>query len=436
MNTRAIAALVLKEVIANGQSLSQALPPLKAKLPPKEQPLLQAMCFGVLRFYPRLNFLLYKLLQKPLKPKDGDMTALLLLGFYQLLEMRMPDYAALTETVETTRILNKPWASGLINAVLRNFLRQKDSLIKLASANEAAQFLHPNWLIKAIKKAYPSDWQAILEANNQQAPLVLRVNSQEISLDAYLQTLQEHDIPAHHLKGTEAAVIIETPCDVPSLPGYQQGWFSVQDAAAQLAATLLDLKPGQRVLDACAAPGGKTAHILELQPNLQEVWAIDIAAERLGRIQENLTRLKLKAVIKRGDAAKPSTWWDGQAYDRILLDAPCSATGVIRRHPDIKILRLSTDIGALANQQLKLLQSLWPLLKSGGLLLYATCSLLPEENQQVIEAFLKAEPQAEIRPLSLSQSQTLPTGIQIRVGEANMDGFFYSLISKKTYLAH
>lgn len=430
MKSRTAAAKVLAQVLGKGRSLGGILPPALAQLRKDgERALAQEMCYGVLRWYPRLAALVERLLSKPLKERDADVRSLLLLGLYQIIYMRVPDHAAVTETVAAARDLGKPWAGGLVNAVLRNYLRDSAHLLEEVDQNEAAALAHPAWLLELIKHAWPRDWQAIVTANNQRPPMALRVNAQHRERDAYLRMLVDDGIAAFPAPYTTHGVILEQPTDVERLPGFNEGWVSVQDSAAQLAAELLDVQPGQRVLDACAAPGGKAAHILESQPGI-DLTALDSDAARLKRVDENLRRLQLQARLIEGDAAQPAAWWDGVMYDRILLDAPCSATGVIRRHPDIKILRRPDDIAALAELQGRMLQALWPLLKPGGMFLYATCSILPQENEQQITRFLAAQTDACEKAIDASWGNPGEAGRQILPGENNMDGFYYACLQK------
>ncbi len=430
MKSRTAAAKVLAQVLGKGRSLGGVLAPALAQLRQDgERALAQEMCYGVLRWYPRLAAILERLLSKPLKERDADVRGLLLLGLYQIIYMRVPDHAAVAETVAAARGLGKPWAGGLVNAVLRNYLRDSAHLLEEVDQNEAAALAHPAWLLELIKNAWPRDWQAIVTANNQRPPMALRVNARHRERDAYLRVLIDAGIAACPAPHTPHGITLEQPIDVERLPGFSEGWVSVQDSAAQLAATLLDVQPGQRVLDACAAPGGKAAHILESQPGI-DLTALDSDAARLKRVNENLRRLHLQARLIEGDAAQPAAWWDGVMYDRILLDAPCSATGVIRRHPDIKVLRRPGDIAALAELQGRMLQALWPLLKRGGMFLYATCSILPQENEQQITHFLTAQTDACEKAIDASWGNPREAGRQILPGENGMDGFYYACLQK------
>ncbi|MFC0446217.1 16S rRNA (cytosine(967)-C(5))-methyltransferase RsmB [Pseudidiomarina halophila] len=427
--SRAAAAQVLEQVLEQGRSLSQALPDYTTKLEPRDRAMVQSLCFGVLRNLPLLNAALTKFLAKPLKKDLAILHHLLLVGAYQLLLMGTSDHAAVSATVEATELLKKRRQKGLVNAVLRNLQRQREAVLADLNANSELQHSHPRWLADAIKAAYPEQAEAIFNANNLQAPLWLRVNTQQVSVAKFREALTSYDdelLLADAVAGLPSALKLQKAVDVRQLPGFSEGWFSVQDCSAQYAASLLTTEPGQRVLDCCAAPGGKTAHILEQIPTA-EVHALDIDAQRLARVEENLTRLQLNAKILCGDASQPQQWWDGTLYDRILLDAPCSATGVIRRHPDIKWLRRANDIPALVKTQAALLDALWPLLRAGGRLVYATCSILPEENQKQIEAFCQRHQDAHSMP-------TAPDGAscwQRLPGEQDGDGFFYAIVEKQ-----
>lgn len=438
MNTRLIAARVLARVLQQGESLTAALDsafqrfhsgpeaaPGKA-LQPKDKAFVQALCYGVCRHYHRLDFMLTGLLSKPLK--DMEIKALLLAGLYQLSFMRVKPHAAVSETVSAIR--NKPWAKALVNAVLRNYLRERDVLEAKADKAPSALFSHPDWLIGQIEQDWPEQAAECLLANNEQPPMSLRVNLAKIGRDDYRQLLIELGMNASMVSFCPSALILDNPVPVESLPGFAEGFVSVQDAAAQLAAELLDVGFGQRVLDVCAAPGGKAAHILEYQSQLNELVAIDIDESRMRRVADNMRRLGLQATLLAGDAAKPEGWWDGRLFDRILLDAPCSASGVIRRHPDIKLLRRPDDIIALKALQKNLLNAVWPLLAPGGLLLYATCSIFKQENERQIQDFL-VEHQDDIeQPIDAVWGHVCEYGRQILTGESAMDGFYYARLRK------
>ncbi len=431
MNPRLAATHALNQIIAQGRNLSDALEPLLSRMASaRDRALLQAMTYGVMRAYWRLDALLQQLLQKPLKAKDNDIRMALLLGLNQLIYMRIPEHAAVDETVRLAPALKKPWARGLINGVLRRFLRQRTELLAKIDQDDACRTAHPPWLLAQLQQDWPDDWEAIAAANNEPPPMTLRVNARQHSRDAYHARLTAAGIEAEPALHTEWGLTLAKPVDVSELPGFNAGSVSVQDAAAQLAAPLLSPQAGERILDACAAPGGKSAHLLEQQPGLAELVALDISAERLDKVKQNLARLGLRATMLAGDASDPSGWWDGAPFDRILLDAPCSATGVIRRHPDIKVLRRAGDIPALIRKQQQILCALWPLLKPGGMLLYATCSVLQQENTHQLDTFLTAHNGARLLPIEAPWGRATRTGRQILPGEEGMDGFFYALIRK------
>ncbi len=430
LNTRALACAVLRKVLIEGKSFGQPLiNTLQPQLEPRDGAFVMVLCFGVLRFYPRLQGALQTLLARPLKAKDADLNLLLMVGLYQLYYTDIPAYAAISNTVDATQNLGKPWAKGLLNGVLRNALRQGKDLPHAAPLSQ--QFNHPDWLICAVQSAWPLAWQEILQANCEHAPLSLRVNLQKISREAYLVQLAQAGLEGQALIFSPAGIVLKEAVSVYQLPGFTQGLVSVQDEAAQLAAALLDLKAQQRVLDACAAPGGKTAHLLEMEKDLRYVLAIDNKAHRLALVEQTLERLQLNAQTRCADASNPTSWWNGEGFDRILLDAPCSATGVIRRHPDIKHHRQPEDILSLSQQQQTLLTTLWPLLKPGGILLYATCSILPQENAQTIAAFLEKHADAQEWPILEAWGCAQLYGRQILPGQDHMDGFYYARLRKR-----
>lgn len=431
MNARAprvLAAQILAGVQRGRGSLSESL---RQSLPAagRDAALVQELCYGVLRFYPRLDFWLERLLARPLKNGEPEVRALLWLGLYQLSESRVPAHAAVQETAEAARILGKPWAVALVNAVLRRFQREQETLRTALEGNEPARHLHPQWLIDAVRHDWPANWETLLAANNARAPLTLRVNRRRTARAEFLARLAAEGLRAENCRHAEDGVVLAEPRDVRDWQIFNTGLCSVQDEAAQLAAPLLDVQPGMRVLDACAAPGGKTCDLLERVPGI-EMLALDQDAGRLERIRENLERLGLHAGLQAGDAARPGDWWDGKPFARILLDAPCSATGVIRRHPDIKLRRRAGEIAAAAALQARLLEALWPLLEPGGRLLYATCSVLAAENAAVMTAFLAAHSDAAAVPLPEAWGVAAGPGRQILPGEAGMDGFYYAGVRK------
>ena len=431
MDARACAARVVVRVISGGRSLADALPDVMQSVTDvRQRALIQELSYGTLRWYYQLDALLLQLLQKPLKQRDADVRCLLLVGLYQLTQLAMPQRVAVNETVQATEALKKSWARGLVNAVLRNYQRRAAALEVMDTADGVAKFSHPAWLIERLQHDWPDDWEAILTANNARPPFSLRVNQQRMTRDEYLDELTARSLEAVPLVHVATGLMLRKPVPVESLPGFSEGVVSVQDGAAQLATGLLALEPGQRVLDACAAPGGKTAHILEAGPGIAGLTAIDIDERRMRRIEENLSRLSLHARLLQGDAGKPAAWWDGQGYDRILLDVPCSATGVIRRHPDIKLLRKPEDVATLVSRQSALLQALWPLLLPGGMLLYCTCSVLAAENSGQISRFLEMQADADEVPIGAAWGRGCQHGRQILPGENDMDGFYFACLRK------
>ena len=421
-NTRAIACEVLLKVIDEGYSFQPNL--ITQELEPRDQAFVVHLGFGVLRHYYQLQHWLKNYLKSPLKVKDLDIQLLLLIGLYQLHFTDIPEYAILNETVSAVEQRKKPWARALLNGVLRKALQNKNN-IKTDLTQSA-----PIWLIKAWKKAWPTQWESIVNANLTHPPLSLRINSQKTNAADYLTALNTASLSGTLIQHCPNGVIVSPEVNVFQLPGFTDGHVSVQDGASQLAAELLQAEPGDRVLDACAAPGGKTAHILEKESGLKELVAIEIDGERILKIKDNLKRLGLAAKIICSDAADINEWWDKTPFDRILLDPPCSATGIIRRHPDINLHRQPNDIAQLTKIQAELLNSLWPLLKAGGILVYSTCSILPEENTLQVARFLQENPDAQEWVIEANWGISQPHGRQILPGENNMDGFYYARIRK------
>lgn len=430
MNPRLAAARALAAVLSGKASLNSSLPAQLDKVDERDRGLTQDLAFGTARWQPRLDLLAAQLLQKPFKAADADVQALLLVGLYQLFYSRIPAHAAIGETVGCADKLKKPWAKGLLNAVLRRAQREGEELLAGMERDPVVRTAHPRWLQKSLKAFWPEQWEAICAANNAHPPMILRVNRRHHSRDAYLALLVEAGIGASACQYSRDGIVLAEACDVRGLPGFAEGWVSVQDEAAQLSADLLELAPGQRVLDACCAPGGKTCHLLEAEPGLAHMTAIDLEAKRLTRVRENLDRLQLDAELIACDARDTANWWDGKPFQRILLDAPCSATGVIRRHPDIKLTRQADDIPALATLQGELLDALWPTLEVGGMLLYATCSSLPTENTEVIDAFLARTPGARELDLATEAGLRQPHGRQLLAQEGGHDGFYYAKLIK------
>lgn len=430
MNPRLAATRALAVVLAGRASLGSSLPEQLAKVDPRDRALAQDLAFGTARWQPRLSLLAEKLMDKPFKAGDRDLEALLLIGLYQLFHTRIPAHAAIGETVGCVDKLKKSSAKGLLNAVLRRAQREYDSLLPALEHDPAARLAHPRWLQKALKARWPEHWEAIARANNLHPPLILRVNRRQGSRDAYLAELAAADIDAVPCAFSADGIRLLQPQDVTALPGFAAGRLSVQDEAAQLAAELLELAPGQRVLDACAAPGGKTCHLLESEPGLAEVVALDADAGRLQRVEQNLARLGLTARTLAADGRAVADWWDGTPFQRILLDAPCSATGVIRRHPDIKLTRQASDIAPLVQLQGELLDALWPTLEVGGILVYATCSVLPEENSSNLAAFLARTPGARELDIPATWGLAQPHGRQLLPQPDGHDGFYYCKLIK------
>lgn len=430
MNPRLAAAQALTGVLQGKASLAASLPAVLNRVAERDRPLVRELAQGTARWQPRLDLLAAQFLDKPLRRADQDVQALLLIGLYQLLYTRIPAHAALSETVACAGALKKKWAKGLLNAVLRRAQREAASLLPQLEQDPVVLTAHPRWLQKSLKACWPEHWLEICAANNLHPPLTLRINQQKTSRAQYLAMLQQAAIAARPCNYSRFGVQLEQPCDVQQLPGFNQGLCSVQDEAAQLAAQLLDLKPGQLVLDACSAPGGKTCHILESQPQLGSLLALDLEAQRLQKVQENLERLQLEAQLVVAAAQDTQSWWDGRQFDRILLDAPCSATGVIRRNPDIKLTRQAEDIAELARLQAQLLAALWPTLAPGGLLVYATCSVLPLENTDTIGKFLRCTADAKELPVGLECGIAQPHGRQLFPQADGHDGFYYAVLSK------
>ena len=423
----AVSAVV--EVLNNGRSLSDALPELLAQLPDSERALAQALAYGVLRHRRRLEVVADRLLTKRLRARDRDVQAALLVGLYQLTAGTVAEHAAVSETAGLGRSLGKPWAVRLLNATLRRYQRERDRHLAAADRDPAVRWSLPDWLLNAWQTDWLESWEQLASNSNVQAPMTLRVNRRRCSRADYAERLAAEGLGSQLLPGLPEALTLERALSVTALPGFETGDVSVQDGAAQYAAPLLAPEPGDRVLDACAAPGGKTDHLNALCPEAAVV-AVDQDEARLRRVQDNLDRLGGRAELIAGDAATPATWWDGGLFDRILLDAPCSGTGVIRRHPDIKWLRRSSDIGELARQQRRLLDALWPLLRPGGKLVYATCSVVTAENEDVVADFAGSQADASCEPPELPVGWAQALGHRILTGDTGMDGFYYACLRK------
>jgi 16S rRNA (cytosine967-C5)-methyltransferase len=418
--TQQLASHIISGVLTQGRNLTELLNETWQTHPLLTYPqraATQDLSYGTLRFYGLINQVLQALLHKPIT--DQVVRHLLLVSLYQLIFTQAKTHAIVHSAVSLAKVMNKNYAKSFINAILRHFLRQKETLLEQAQHTLVGQYSHPQWWIKRMQVAYPTDWEALLLANNQHPPLTLRLNRRQTDADRYLTLLENASIPAHKL--APYTIQLQNPVPVHKLPYFFEGHVSVQDWGAQFAAELLDVQAGMRVLDACAAPGGKTCHILEIAD--VSLLALDKDSTRLERVQENLTRLHLTASLCCADASVPSSWWDGQAFDRILADVPCSASGVVKRHPDIKWLRQPEDFGKYATQQSVILDRLWDCLRKGGKLLYTTCSIFPEENIEQAQAFIQRHTDAILVNISLNRNgQLLPT--------QEHDGFYYALFQK------
>jgi len=420
--------------VLDGRSLDEVLALPVSGLGGRDKALVRELSYGLCRWHRQLYALVASCLRKPLRVRDREVQLLMLLGVYQLMHTRMPPHAAVASVVEATRRAGQSWAVKLVNGVLRGIQREladpQASLHAMLSEDLSLRFAQPRWFVRSLAQAWPGTHGAILDALQQRAPMTLRLDTRRLPRERYLVQLCESGIDAAALEVVPDAVVLEHPLPVEQLPGFAEGLVSVQDAGAQLAARLLDPRPGQRVLDACAAPGGKTGHLLELVDDL-DLTAVDVDTRRLERVRENLQRLGRHATLQAADAGASPPAWHEHPFDRILLDAPCSATGVMRRHPDIRLLRRREDIEALAVRQARLLEALWPCLCPGGKLLYCTCSLMPQENEQVVTAFLRAHPEALSLPLPDTWGHARETGWQTLPGESTMDGFYYALLEKQ-----
>jgi len=424
--------------VVDGQSLDTVLArnaeAQEGQLKDRNRAFAAELSYGLCRWYRQLHAVIAARLKKPFRAKDRDLHFLLMLGAYQLLHADTAPHAAISTSVDLTKRLDKAWAGKLVNAVLRGIQRDMEKpgspLHQQIESDLSLRFAQPKWFVKAMQKAWPEQLEKILEALQQRAPMTLRLNIRRQSRESYLAELGEQGIVAQAIEAVPSAVVLAAPMPVQKVPGFSEGLVSVQDAGAQLAARLLDVQPGHRILDACAAPGGKTGHILELADGLR-VTAVDVDARRLARVDENLHRLKLSADLAVGDAANPPPAWQGEPFDRILLDVPCSATGVMRRHPDIRVLRRREDIPTLSQKQAQILDAMWPCLRPGGKLLYVTCSLMPEENQQQVGDFLQRTQDARELALPQTVGHERTHGRQTLPGDNTMDGFFYALLEKK-----
>jgi 16S rRNA (cytosine967-C5)-methyltransferase len=434
-SARSLSAHAVARVLREGVTLDAALKDALVAADPKLVSPVRSLSYGAVRGYFRHEAILAKLLSGPVRSLDFLVRALLSVALYELEDERTPEYAVVDAAVQTAKATDAMRASGLINAVLRRYLRERKTLDLEIARKPNTRHAAPIWLADRFRSDWPVRWTQLLAASDAQAPMWLRVNSRMSSTDEYLKELGTLGISAHAEERVPYAVVLETPCDVHELPGFAEGKVSVQDLGAQCVAFPLDLSPDQRVLDACAAPGGKTALIAEREPHLKKLVAIDIDPNRLARVRENLSRGSLRAEIAAADSADPKIWWDGTPFDRILLDAPCSGLGVIRRHPDIRLRKSPSDIDKLPALQGRLLRSAWNLLAPGGRLVYVTCTVTRSENHDVIAAFLANTPGAAIVPAEAWRGwpglgEADEFGRQILPGEAGADGFYYAALTK------
>jgi len=427
-NPRWIAVQAILQVLDQGRSLDEVFNSdwyQSLALEKRDLALSRELVFGFCRWYFTLSTLLASRLQKPLRARDRDIEVILILGLYQLLVMSTEPHAAVNETVKLALAQKKSWARGLVNALLRGVIRDR---VELDSSSPTQAY--PDWIMSRIRRDWGEQAERVLIEGNNRPPMTLRVDTRQTSIDNVITTLGSAGIEASRHSTVATAIELSSPCEVSQLPGFEQGLLSVQDAAAQIAASLLDCKSGVRVLDACAAPGGKTAQLLQQYEKI-ELDALDSSEVRLERLRQNLQRINKSARIIIGDAASPETWFDGNNYDCILADVPCSASGVMRRHPDIKLLRRESDIMPLLAQQRKILDALWRLLKPGGKMLYSTCSVFRDENEVQIAKFLQRHPDCvEMKINNAEWGEPRPHGRQILTGSDNMDGFYYGLLTR------
>jgi len=432
MNARVIAVQTLTDVIESKQHLDKSLSQyLSTATDIKDKKLAQEICYGTMRWYFRLTNIINLLLDKPLRKKDTDVFVLILSGLYQMIFMRIPDHAAISATVETARAINKAWATELVNAILRRYQREKDIIINETTKTESALHSHPQWLLEKLYQQWPEHWEGIVKSNNEHPPLHLRANLLKKPLNQYIELLNNASIDAVPADFIDTGILIKQPVNVDDIPGFCEGEFSVQDFGAQLAAPLLEILPGHRVLDACAAPGGKTGHIYENEPQVAELVSVESEGKRVKLLQDTVNRLGIKSEIIHADISHTNSWWDGTAFDRILIDSPCSATGVIRRHPDIKYLRVPEHIDSLLITQQKILQSVWPLLRPGGRLVYVTCSILKEECDNQIEMFTTKNTDVMMAPIDADWGIASRFGRYTVPGHDESDGFYYSVLIKR-----
>lgn len=428
-SVRLVAIRIIESILLNKGSLSTQLARKQADVKAEHVPQLKEICFGVSRYYPQLNSFALHMLDKPFQEKDFDVYAAILVALYQIEHMDTPEHAAVNEAVESAKLIGKPWAGKLVNAILRRYLREAVDIKAVLKDMPSVAYSHPKWILKRFKKHWGNSFEQIVEANNARPPMCLRVNLSRVSRETQMQKLSQQGIESEEGVFSESAIYLKQAASVQSLPGFFDGDMSVQDEAAQLSAFLLAPKEGEKVLDACAAPGGKTGHLLESADI--HLTAIELEPWRLSKIEENLERLGFNAELICADSGDLDTWWDNVAFDKILLDVPCSATGVIRRNPDIKVNRKPADIDELISIQKALINNIWLTLKPGGKLLYATCSVMPEENEHQMAEFLSLTPDAKEIQLDVEWGQKVSHGIQLLPKQNSHDGFYYCLIEKQ-----
>jgi 16S rRNA (cytosine967-C5)-methyltransferase len=426
-NPRLAALQALSEVLDSNKNLteSEALSRLRDS---RDNAFARNLTYGALRWLTALEWLAARLLTKPLKKRERDVQRLVLLGLQQLWHDQTASHAAVNETAECARLLGKPWAVGLINAVLRRFQREQEQLLGKLEQTEQ-KYAHPVWMLKEIQQDWPDDWQSIVDANNRQAPLWLRINRQKADVKILRNDLETAGFEVGDHPFALDAISISPAAAVAKIPNFEKGWVSVQDPAAQLARDLLNPQPGDRILDACAAPGGKASHLLESCPGI-ELTVLDRKEKRVEQIHQTFNRLGLSATTQRADAALVDDWWGGEKFQKILLDAPCSATGVIRRHPEIKWLRSDEQVNSVTQSQRRLMDALWSVLDENGILVYATCSLFKRENNDQVQRFIESHADAVVELPDVKWGKAEPFGRQILPGEAQMDGFFYAVLRK------
>ncbi|NQZ31175.1 MAG: 16S rRNA (cytosine(967)-C(5))-methyltransferase RsmB [Oceanospirillaceae bacterium] len=431
MNARYLAVKALTPLLNNQGALKYTLKKQLQLCPEGQRPYLQELCYGTMRHFPSLEAILDQLVTKPIRKKDVDIKVVLLIGIYQLYKLNTADHAVVSETVDVCKTLNKQWATSFVNAALRSFLRKQEEITTALDNNISFKYNHPEWFVQKLMNNWPDHWQQILEANDAHPPLTLRINTAKVSRETFLSELEEQELQGHHCKYSEYGVTLSKPMDITQILGFDEGKFSVQDEAAQLAAQLISPAEGDNILDACSAPGGKLIHLLELSSGTAKIQGLELEPLRAERIIENFERLNLSCPLHIADATKQD-WWDGKLFNKILLDAPCSATGVIRRNPDIKLLRQPEDIHSIAKLQKQILENMWSMLAEGGIIVYATCSIFPQENEKIVAAFIRNNENAQHQEIKADWGTQRDFGRQLFPQQGGHDGFYYAMIKKQT----